>query len=71
MNANTHDHGQLELGFNQPALRVVVRRKETTRAKWWFAQMRRVVDAAAAWKPQPAGRPEQIQLLPGRRPSLA
>jgi hypothetical protein len=71
MNTNTIRDNQLELGFHQPALRVVVRRKETARAQWWFAQMRRAVDAAAVWRPQPVGRPEQIQLIAGRQPSLA
>jgi hypothetical protein len=71
MNANTTVHQQLELGFQQALLRVVVRRKETTRAQWWFNQMRRAVDAAVTWRPEPVVRPEQIPLLAGRRPSLA
>jgi len=71
MNANTTANQQLELGFQQPLLRVIVRRKETARAQWWFRQMRQAVDSAMAWKADPAVRPEQIQLIAGRRPSLA
>jgi hypothetical protein len=71
MNANTTAHQQLELGFSQPLLRVIVRRKETTRAQWWFSQMRRAVDAALVWRPEPGGRPQQIQLIAGRQPYLA
>jgi len=71
MNANTTANRQLELGFHQPRLRVIVRRKETVRAQWWFTQMRRAVDSAVAWRPEPAVRPEQIQLIAGQRPSLA
>jgi hypothetical protein len=71
MNANTTPNQQLELGFHQPLLRVMVRRKETARAQWWFGQMRRAVDAAVTWRQEVSGRPEQIQLIAGRRPSLA
>jgi hypothetical protein len=70
MNANTTANQQLELGFPQPLLRIIVRRKETARAQWWFRQMRQAVDSAVR-KAEASVRPEQIQLIAGRRPSLA
>ena len=33
-----------------------------SRARWWFSQMRRVVDDAMEWTPTPSARPEQIHL---------
>ncbi|MCU0771496.1 MAG: hypothetical protein MUE94_06975 [Verrucomicrobia bacterium] len=62
---------QLELGLAQNTLRITVRRARPHRARWWFQQMRQAVDSAIDWHSQPPGRPEQIQLIPGRRPSLA
>lgn len=55
---------QMELGFDggasfQPVIRHVPRRG---RARWWFEQMHRVVDAAFDWRPRPAARPEQVYL---------
>jgi hypothetical protein len=55
---------QLEMSFNgstshRPPLRALSRR---SRAKWWFHQMRMVVDTALDWKPLPAARPEQTYL---------
>ena len=38
------------------------RQRRVSRARWWFNQMRRVVDDAIAWTPAPAARPEQSQL---------
>lgn len=32
------------------------------RARWWFSQMRRVVDQATDWAPSSAVRTEQIHL---------
>lgn len=32
------------------------------RARWWFSQMRRVVDQAAEWTPAPNVQGEQIHL---------
>ncbi len=57
---------QLELGFNgmrpgrggaQPETRI-------TRAAWWFAQMRDVVERAMDWNSAAEPRPEQIW-IPG------
>jgi len=33
-----------------------------TRARWWFSQMRRVVDQAAEWSPVSSVHSEQIHL---------
>ena len=38
------------------------RQRRVSRARWWFNQMRRVVDEAIEWAPAPAARPEQPQL---------
>jgi hypothetical protein len=38
------------------------RQRRVSRARWWFSQMRRVVDEAIAWTPAPAARPEQTRL---------
>jgi hypothetical protein len=45
-----------------------IRRARLSRAQWWFAQMRAVVDRALDWKPAPRARPEQVHLtlVPGR-----
>jgi hypothetical protein len=55
---------QLELVFDdsanfRPLLRPSSRRQ---RARWWFQQMHRVVDAALDWRPTPPARPEQGHL---------
>jgi hypothetical protein len=62
MNANRID--QMELGLNAKTRRLaqIARRQRRQRAQWWFVQMRRVVDAAMEWRPQPQGRPEQVYL---------
>jgi len=71
MKDKTMSNEQLELGFPQNTLRITVRRKRTSRAKWWFEQMRNAVDAAIDWQLNASGqlsrRPEQIQLIPARR----
>jgi hypothetical protein len=35
------------------------RQRRVSRARWWFSQMRRVVDEAVEWNPAPAIRAEQ------------
>jgi hypothetical protein len=40
------------------------RQRRVSRARWWFSQMRRVVDDAIEWAPAPATRPEQANLPP-------
>jgi hypothetical protein len=44
------------------------RTRRQSRAQWWFAQMRRVVNQALDWKPIPSARPEQgyLGLAAGR-----
>ena len=56
------NNDQLEIGFDHPLVRRSYRARRTSRAKWWFEQMRRVVDSAFDWKTAPAARPEQIHL---------
>ena len=56
---------QLELGLNNARLvanSLHHRQRRVSRAKWWFAQMRRAVDKAVEWQPAPPARPEQTWL---------
>jgi hypothetical protein len=55
---------QMELGFGDAgrASRANQRQKRQSRAAWWFARMRKVVDKALDWQPTPPARPEQIWL---------
>jgi len=56
---------QLEFGLEaQPHWPVAPARRRISRAKWWFQQMRRVVDSAMDWSVATTPRPEQIA-LPG------
>jgi hypothetical protein len=60
---------QLELTFGETVTFAPhIRRARLSRAQWWFAQMRAVVDRALDWKPAPRARPEQVHLtlVPGR-----
>jgi hypothetical protein len=59
-------NGQLELGLNGAKLALPLGRRERriTRAKWWFARMRQIVDRAMDWEAAGNPRPEQIW-LPG------
>jgi hypothetical protein len=51
---------QLELRFeNARGRRVVNPRRSGSRARWWFARMREVVDQAVDWQPVSKPRPEQ------------
>ena len=58
----TTTQNQLELTLdNAGAFQLAVRReRRPSRAQWWFAQMRQVVDRAFDWQTAPASRPEQI-----------
>jgi hypothetical protein len=70
MNMNKTD--QLELGLSgQPQFSVVSRppQRRLSRAQWWFAQMRQIVDRAMDWQPAPAPRPEQIWFPGTHRPA--
>jgi hypothetical protein len=62
LDMNMNKMGQLELAFSgHPGFNVVIRQPHRlSRAQWWFAQMRAVVDCALDWKPAPPPRPEQI-----------
>ena len=53
---------QLEISFEQSiALRgVTLRQQRMIRARWWFTQMRQVVDRA--WDPAQPAKPEQVCL---------
>ena len=44
------------------------RQRRVSRARWWFGQMRRVVDQAIDWAPAPVVRSEQsnLPLVQGR-----
>ena len=64
----TMNNQQIELSFDpscrlQPAIH---RRRRQNRARWWFNQMRVVVDLALDWQPAPTPRPEQIYLTLAR-----
>jgi hypothetical protein len=54
---------QIEITLTVPLSRqqIPARQRRVARARWWFGQMRRVVDEAMEWKPT-AIRPEQIHL---------
>ena len=57
---------QLEISFDQSIpVRRVTRQRRMTRARWWFTQMRQVVDRAWDWEP-PQARPEQVCMPHGR-----
>ena len=38
------------------------RQRRVSRARWWFSQMRRVVDESIEWNSEPAAPPEQTHL---------
>ena len=54
---------QIEITLTVPRSRPQnpVRQRRAARARWWFSQMRRVVDEAMEWKPAVI-RPEQTHL---------
>jgi len=55
---------QLEITLQANACRRpgTYRQRRVSRARWWFGQMRRVVDQAIEWAPAPATHSEQSQL---------
>jgi hypothetical protein len=60
---------ELSLTAKSQRLARQARRQRRERAQWWFAQMRRVVDAAMEWRPESQGRPAQEYLaLAAKRP---
>jgi hypothetical protein len=62
--------GQLELELPRPALRITVRRRGSTRAEWWFEQMRKAVDSAVDWKVAGEDPSDPISSLANRRLSF-
>lgn len=61
---------QMELGLEKRAagrkqIRRRARRDIESASRWWFAQMRRVVDRAADWEPEQPARPLQGRLALG------
>ena len=52
---------QLEIRFqgNSPRRGPLRSQQRRNRARWWFNQMRQVVDSALDWKAAPPARPEQ------------
>jgi len=68
------NQNQLELGFSgQPKFSAAIRpaQRRLSRAQWWFAQMRQIVDRAMDWQPAPEPRPEQIWFPGTHRPAQA
>jgi hypothetical protein len=64
---NNCNNAQLEFTLQENAfVHRPARHRRATRAAWWFARMREVVDAALEWNAAPAGRPEQL-VMPGTR----
>ncbi len=51
----------MEMSFDGTVVlhRRIYRQRRLTRARWWFAQMRQVVDRAWDWQSASAGQPEQ------------
>ena len=62
--AQTMNSQQLEISLTSRYRRGrrPVRPCRVPRARWWFSQMRRVVDQAADWTPAPNVQGEQIHL---------
>jgi hypothetical protein len=54
-------NSQMELSFAEAIAshREIRRQSRLSRARWWFAQMRQVVDRALDRGPRRPGRPEQ------------
>jgi hypothetical protein len=60
---------QLEIGLKSTKCnrRISRRQQRLARARWWFNQMRRVVDEAVEWKPaSPSTERSGLPLAPGR-----
>jgi len=59
---------QLEMTFNSQnrCRRAPRSQQRRSRARWWFSQMRSVVDCAFDWQASPSSRPEQTYLTLAR-----
>jgi hypothetical protein len=58
---------QLEMSFGTLPAQVGKTQRRASRAQWWFARMRQVVDRAMDWQPAAPARPEQIWFPEPRR----
>jgi len=59
---------QLEMSFENTGRHQPLRsRQRRNRARWWFQQMRVIVDRAWDWSSAPQARPEQIYLTLARK----
>jgi hypothetical protein len=65
-NETTMNQQQLEIALPAVICRrpTTFRQRRVSRARWWFSQMRRVVDEAIEGAPAPATSPEQAYLPP-------
>jgi len=57
---------QMELSLNsrQQCPSHYRRQRRQTRAQWWFARMRQLVESATDWQPAPTPRPVQTSFVP-------
>jgi len=60
----TNQQMELGIGGAEPMVAGTRRQRRMTRAAWWFAHMRQIVDRAMDWTPVGEPRPEQTW-LPG------
>ena len=58
------NNNQMELDIDRrnPNAAAPRRAARPHRARWWFSQMRAVVNSAMDWTPAPPARPEQVVL---------
>jgi len=59
---------QLEMRFDSQFRPLIRRQRRSIRARWWFAQMRQVVDRAWDWGPAQPARPGQVFLPSSHTP---
>ncbi len=62
MNAVSQEQMELSLEAKPVVTPTLRRAKRFSKARWWFAQMHRVVDQALDWRSAPPGRPCQGDL---------
>ena len=68
-NMKTKQQLEIALESKNTCPRVYRSRARRVRARWWFNQMRAVVDNATDWKAAPRPTGEQTYLLPDSRTS--
>jgi len=59
---------QLEMRFDSQFRPLIRRQRRSTRARWWFAQMRQVVDRAWDWGSAQPARPRQVLIPSSQSP---